>query len=67
MPSFSTTSPLPHKLDTDRLPCLATLAPAAAATTQAPVEMFTVPTLRSVAARVMHHTQASARGSNRQA
>ena len=31
MPSFSTTSPLPHKLDTDRLPCLATLAPAAAA------------------------------------
>lgn len=34
-------------LDTERLPCLATLAPAAAATTHAPVEMFTVPALRS--------------------
>jgi hypothetical protein len=33
-------------LDTERLPCLATLAPAAAATTHAPVEMFTVPALR---------------------
>ena len=45
-PSFSTTSPLPHMLDTERLPCLATRAPAAAAMTHAPVEMLTVPALR---------------------
>ena len=46
-PSFSTTSPLPHMLDTERLPCLATRAPAAAAMTHAPVEMLTVPALHS--------------------
>ena len=39
----SSTSALPHRLDTDRLPCLATLAPAAAATMEAPVEMLTEP------------------------
>jgi hypothetical protein len=39
-------------LDTERLPCLATLAPAAAATTHAPVEMLTVPALRVRVVRV---------------
>ena len=41
----SITSPLPHRLDTDLLPCLATRAPAAAAMRQEPVEMFTEPML----------------------
>ena len=39
----SSTSAAPQELDTARLPCLATWAPAAAASTQAPVEMFTDP------------------------
>ncbi len=39
----SSTSALPHRLDTERLPCLATLAPAAAATMLAPVLMLTEP------------------------
>eukprot|EP00955_Chlamydomonas_euryale_P070003 360641-Chlamydomonas_euryale.AAC.4 len=39
----SSTSALPHRLDTERLPCLATFAPAAAATMLAPVEMLTLP------------------------
>lgn len=39
----SSTSALPHKLLTERLPCLATRAPAAAAMTVAPVEMLTDP------------------------
>lgn len=52
----SRTSALPQRLDTERLPCLATLAPAAAAMTVAPVEMLTdpmpsppVPTMSSTA------------------
>ena len=51
----SITSALPHRLDTERLPCLATRAPAAAAITHAPVLMLTepmpsppVPTMSSV-------------------
>ena len=39
----SRTSAEPHSDDTLRLPCFATRAPAAAAITQAPVEMFTDP------------------------
>ena len=39
----SSTSALPHRLDTERLPCFATFAPAAAAMTVAPVLMFTEP------------------------
>lgn len=39
----SNTSALPHRLDTERFPCLATFAPAAAAITVAPVLMFTEP------------------------
>lgn len=39
----SSTSALPHRLDTDLLPCFATLAPAAAARMDAPVEMLTLP------------------------
>mmetsp|Transcript_8581 Transcript_8581/g.18246 ORF Transcript_8581/g.18246 Transcript_8581/m.18246 type:complete len:266 (-) Transcript_8581:175-972(-) len=42
-PRASSTSALPHRLDTERLPCFATLAPAAAATMEAPVEMLTEP------------------------
>ena len=41
-PSASSTSALPDLLDTERLPCLATLAPAAAATKAAAVEMLKV-------------------------
>mmetsp|Transcript_11469 Transcript_11469/g.20266 ORF Transcript_11469/g.20266 Transcript_11469/m.20266 type:complete len:314 (+) Transcript_11469:993-1934(+) len=43
MSSASNTSALPHRLDTDRFPCFATRAPAAAAMTLAPVLMFTEP------------------------
>ena len=44
VPAFtSRTSAEPHMLETERLPCLATLAPAAAARMAAPVEMFTDP------------------------
>lgn len=39
----SSTSALPQRLDTERLPCLATLPPAAATSTDAPVEIFTLP------------------------
>ena len=39
------TSALPHRLDTDLLPCLATRAPAAAAIRAEPVEMLTEPML----------------------
>ena len=39
----SSTSAAPQLLETARLPCLATWAPAAAAITHAPVEMFTEP------------------------
>ena len=42
-PSASRTSADPHMDETDRLPCLATLAPAAAARMHEPVEMLTVP------------------------
>ncbi len=42
-PSASSTSALPHKLDTERLPCLTTRAPAAAARSAAPVERFKLP------------------------
>mmetsp|Transcript_13263 Transcript_13263/g.25422 ORF Transcript_13263/g.25422 Transcript_13263/m.25422 type:complete len:406 (-) Transcript_13263:86-1303(-) len=42
-PSASSTSALPHMLDTERLPCLATFAPAAAARMAEPVEMLTEP------------------------
>ncbi len=55
-PRTSTTSALPQRLETLRLPCLATRAPAAAAMTVAPVEMLTdpmpsppVPTMSSTA------------------
>ena len=41
-PRASSTSALPQPEVTARLPCLATLAPAPAATNAAPVEMFTV-------------------------
>ncbi len=41
-PSASSTSALPDLLDTERLPCLATLAPAAAATNAAAVEILKV-------------------------
>mmetsp|Transcript_11402 Transcript_11402/g.34722 ORF Transcript_11402/g.34722 Transcript_11402/m.34722 type:complete len:346 (+) Transcript_11402:145-1182(+) len=44
-PRFSRTSALPHRLETDLLPCLATVRPHAAVRTQAPVEIFTVPAL----------------------
>jgi hypothetical protein len=39
----SRTSAEPQREETERLPCLATRAPAAAASTHAPVEMFTEP------------------------
>mmetsp|Transcript_31617 Transcript_31617/g.81031 ORF Transcript_31617/g.81031 Transcript_31617/m.81031 type:complete len:243 (+) Transcript_31617:292-1020(+) len=42
-PSASRTSAEPQRLETERLPCLATLAPAAAAMTEEPVEMLTEP------------------------
>mmetsp|Transcript_8750 Transcript_8750/g.28880 ORF Transcript_8750/g.28880 Transcript_8750/m.28880 type:complete len:271 (+) Transcript_8750:570-1382(+) len=42
-PRASRTSADPQRDDTDRLPCLATLAPAAAQRIEAPVEMFTDP------------------------
>ena len=42
-PSAFRTSALPHRLDTDRLPCLATHKPAAATTNAAVVEMLKVP------------------------
>jgi len=41
----SKTSAEPQRLDTERLPCLAMRPPAAAATTQAPVLMLTLPML----------------------
>ena len=44
-PSASSTSALPQRLDEARLPCLATPAPAAAATSPAAVEMLKVPAL----------------------
>ena len=43
MPSCSITSALPDLLETLRPPCLAVLAPAAAATNMAQVEMLKVP------------------------
>ena len=43
MPRASRTSAEPHWLVTRRLPCLATVAPAAAATSAAAVEMLKVP------------------------
>ena len=42
-PSASSTSALPHRLDTERLPCLATRTPQAATTSAAAVEMLNVP------------------------
>ena len=42
-PSASSTSADPHLLDTERLPCLATLSPAAAATNPAAVDTLLVP------------------------
>ena len=42
MPSPSSRSAAPHRLEAARLPCLTTGAPAAAATIAAMVEMFTV-------------------------
>src|SRR5271157_4294287 len=45
IPSDSSTSALPHLLDTERLPCLATAAPAPEATNAAAVEMLNVPAL----------------------
>src|SRR4029450_10474855 len=42
-PSVSTTSAEPHKDDTERLPCLATLTPAPAATNAVAVETLKVP------------------------
>src|SRR5947209_4486412 len=42
-PSAASTSARPERLETERLPCLATGAPAAAATWAAAVEMLTVP------------------------
>ena len=42
-PSCSNTSALPQRLDTDRLPCLATLTPHAATTSAAADEMLNVP------------------------
>ena len=42
-PSASKTSALPHRLDTDRLPCLATVTPHAATTIAAADEMLNVP------------------------
>src|SRR5881396_262869 len=44
-PSASKTSALPDRLDTDRLPCLATRTPQAAMTTAAHEEMLNVPDL----------------------
>ena len=41
-PSASSTSALPERLDMDRLPCLATGMPAAAATRAVAVEMLNV-------------------------
>mmetsp|Transcript_39558 Transcript_39558/g.63441 ORF Transcript_39558/g.63441 Transcript_39558/m.63441 type:complete len:384 (+) Transcript_39558:908-2059(+) len=42
-PSASSTSADPHSDETERFPCFATLAPAAAARMHEPVEMLTVP------------------------
>jgi len=42
-PRASRTSALPHLLEMDRLPCLATFAPAPAATRADAVEMLNVP------------------------
>ncbi len=42
-PSCSNTSALPQRLDTDRLPCLATFTPQAATTSAAADEMLNVP------------------------
>jgi hypothetical protein len=42
-PSASRTSALPHRLETLRLPCLATRTPHAATTSAAAVEMLNVP------------------------
>src|SRR3954451_6117571 len=42
-PRAASTSALPERLETERLPCLATAAPAAAATRAAAVEMLKVP------------------------
>ena len=42
-PSCSNTSALPHWLDTDRLPCLATFTPHAATTRAAAEEILNVP------------------------
>ncbi len=42
-PRAASTSALPERLETERLPCLATGTPAAAATRAAAVEMLNVP------------------------
>ena len=42
-PSASSNSELPHRLDTERLPCFATWQPAAAATNMLAVETLKVP------------------------
>ena len=42
MPSASTTSALPQRLETERLPCLATATPHAATTTAAALDRFSV-------------------------
>ncbi len=42
IPIASKTSALPHRLEADRLPCLATGRPQAATTTAAPLDRFKV-------------------------
>ena len=42
-PSSANTSALPHLLETDLFPCLATVTPAPAATSEATVEILNVP------------------------
>ena len=58
-PSASRTSALPHLLVAERLPCLATVTPAAAATSAAAVEMLNVPEESPPVPHVSRMTSAS--------
>ena len=57
-PSASKTSALPHRLETDRLPCLATRTPAAASTSAAAVDTLTVPARSPPVPHVSKHIAA---------
>ena len=58
-PSASSTSALPHLLVAERLPCLATVTPAPAATSAAAVEMLKVPARSPPVPQVSRMTSAS--------